>query len=50
MSKKQKVAIIIIALLVIGFFIGFCIFYTLGSVDWAKVVSDFLGRVWGNEY
>jgi len=48
MSKKLKIAIIIIVLLVVSLIICLCVF--LGSVDWAKVVSDFLGRVWGNEY
>ncbi|GAH35439.1 unnamed protein product [marine sediment metagenome] len=48
MSKKLIVLIVILVVLFIGAVIGFCIF--LGSIDWAKAVGDFLGRVWGSEY
>ncbi len=51
MNKKLIMVIVIIAILLILFIvsiIGFCIF--LGSMDWAKIIGDFLGRIWGNEY
>ncbi|MBA7492299.1 hypothetical protein ES702_02848 [subsurface metagenome] len=51
MNKKLIMIIVIIAILLILFIvsiIGFCIF--LGSMDWAKIIGDFLGRIWGNEY
>ena len=49
MNKKLIMIIVIIVLvLFIGSIIGFCIF--LSSMDWAKIIGDFLGRIWGNEY
>lgn len=48
MNKKLIMVIVIIAILFIGSVIGLCIF--LGSMDWAKIIGDFLGRIWGNEY
>ncbi|MBA7616187.1 hypothetical protein ES703_23483 [subsurface metagenome] len=48
MSKKLIVVIVILVVLFIGASIGFCIL--LSSIDWAKVISDFLGRVWGSEH
>ncbi len=48
MSKKLIVLIIILIVLFICAIIGFCIM--LSSIDWAKAVGDFLGRIWGNEH
>jgi len=48
MNKKLIILAVILTVLFIGAVIGFCIF--LGNVDWAKVIGDFLGRIWGNEH
>jgi hypothetical protein len=48
MSKKLIITIIVIALVIIGIVIGVCIL--LGTIDWAQIIGDFLGKIWGNEH
>ena len=48
MSRGSIIGAIIAIVLVIG--IVFSIVLSRPDIDWAKVIGDFLGRIWGNGY